>query len=448
MQRNANGHVLYRKTEWDYPLIERGEGVYLYDQNGKKYIDATGGPMLINIGHGVSEIAEAISEQAKRIEYVHGTQFTTQSIEEYAKEFAEVLPGDIDKIYVLSGGSEAMEAAFKLACQYQGYRGNPCKYRAVGRWHSFHGSTLATLSLGGRPKERKFYEPLIYNFPHIAPCYCYRCPFDKTYPNCEVQCARDLERTIKLEKPETIAAFVAETVSGTSLGATVPPKEYYPTIREICDKYDILFIADEVMCGMGRTGQWFAIEHWNVVPDIIITGKGASGGYLPIGVMATTQKVLNPLIESGASFLHGHSYTNTPMTAACALAVIRYLKKHALIERNKERGEYLGKKLEAFYKFPFVGDIRGLGGFRAIEFVQDKGTKTPFPMNVKFAENVYKKMFDKGVVTYMGTGCADGIEGDILMISPPFIITEQEIDQVIDALWKSLKEMEQELNYR
>ena len=302
MQRYPEGHVLYRKMQWDYPLIERGEGVFLYDKNGKKYIDATGGPILCNIGHGVSEIVEAISEQARKIEYVHGEQFTTQSMEECAKELTEILPGDIDKIYMLCGGSEAIEAAFKLACQHHGYRGNPGKFRGIGRWQSFHGSTLTTLSLGFRPRDRSFCEPLMYNFPHIAPCYCYRCPFDKTYPDCKVQCALDLERIIKLEKAETIAAFVAETVSGTSIGAAVPPKEYYPIIREICDKYDILFIADEVMCGIGRTGRWFAIEHWNVVPDIICTGKGTSGGYAPVGMMATTQKVLKPLAENGIAF--------------------------------------------------------------------------------------------------------------------------------------------------
>ncbi len=445
MYRYPEGNVLYRKLEWDYPMIERSEGVYLYDQDGKRYIDATGGPMLINIGHGVGEIADAISEQAKKIEYIHGTQFTTQSIEDYTREFAEVLPGDIEKVYLLAGGSEAMEAAFKLSVQYQAYSGNPRKYRAMGRWMSFHGCTLGTLSLAARPSMRTFYEPLIMNFPHIVACYCYRCPFSKTYPDCEILCAWDLERMIKLERAETIGAFIAETISGTSLGAVVPPKEYYPIIREICDKYDIIFIADEVMCGMGRTGKWFAIEHYNVVPDMIVTGKGTSGGYLPIGVMTTSAKIVDAIKEKGASFQHGHSYTNTPMTAACALAVLRYIKKHNLIEQNRKRGEYLGKQLEKLYEFPFVGDIRGLGGFRAIEFVQDQKTKAPFPRRVKFIETLFKKLFDKGVVAYTGTGCADGIEGDVLMISPPFVITEDDIDEVIEVLRESLKEMEKEM---
>jgi adenosylmethionine-8-amino-7-oxononanoate aminotransferase len=250
---------------------------------------------------------------------------------------------------------------------------------------------------------------------------------------------------IKLEKAETIGAFIAETISGTSLGAVTPPKEYYPIIREICDRYDIIFIADEVMCGMGRTGKWFAIEHYGVVPDMIVTGKGASGGYLPIGVMATSAKIVDTIKEQGASFQHGHGYTNTPMTAACALAVLRYIKKHNLIEQSRIRGEYLGKQLEKLHEFPFVGDIRGLGGFRAIEFVQDKKTKAPFPRSVKFVETLFKKLFDKGVVAYTGTGCADGIDGDVLMISPPFVIAEEDIDEVIDVLRESLRDMEKEV---
>jgi len=440
------GHVLYRRLQWEYPLIEKGEGVYLYDENGKRYIDATGGPMLINIGHGVPEIAEALAEQAKKIAYIHGTAFTTRSIEEYAKEFAEILPGDIDRIYLVSGGSEANEAAFKLAVQYHGYTGNPRKYRVIGRWMSFHGCTLGTLSMGARPNERKYYEPLVIGaFPHTVPCYCYRCPYGKSYPECQVQCAWDLERVIKLERAETIAAYIAEPVSGTSLGATVPPKEYYPIIRQVCDKYGLLFIADEVMCGMGRTGRWFAIEHWNVVPDMITTGKGASGGYVPIGVMATTSKVVDTLEQKDASFTHGHTYTNTPMTAACACAVLRYIKKHDLIQQSEKRGGYLGKKLEELHEFSFVGDIRGLGCMRAIEFVQDKKTKAPFPRSVKFVEKVYRKAFDRGVVLFTGNGCADGVDGDLLMISPPFVITEGQIDHVLDVLKESFKEMEKEI---
>lgn len=445
MKRHPEGNVFYRKLQWDYPVIVRGEGVYLYDEDGKSYLDATGGPMLTNIGHGVSAIASAVSDQMNKIEYFHGTLFTAKVIEDYAKEFAEIFPGDINKVYTLSGGSEASEAAFKLACQYQGYLGNPQKYRAIGRWHSFHGCTLGNLSLGARTNMRKFYNPFIFNFPHIPAPYCYRCPYDKTYPDCGVQCAWQLEKTIKLEGAETIACFIAEPVCGTSLGAVVPPKEYYQVIREICDKYNILFIADEVMCGMGRTGKWFAIEHWNIVPDIIITGKGASGGYVPIGIMATSNRIIDVFQKKGQSFLHGHTYTNTPVTAAAALAVLRYLKQHNLLEQSKKRGEYLGKKMEKLYESPLVGDVRGIGSFRAIEFVQDRKTKLPFPRSVKFIEKLHKKMFDKGIATYTGTGCADGIEGDLMMISPPFIIKESEIDLVIDTLAETLKEIKQEI---
>ena len=443
--RYPQGNVLYRKLAWKYPFIVRGEGVYLYDDEGKRYIDATGGPMLVNIGHGVAEIGKALANQVGKIEYIHGTQFTTTSIEEYARELAEILPGDVNKVYVLSGGSEANEAAYKLSIQYQGYSGNPRKYRAIGRWMSFHGCTLGTLSLGARPNVRKFYEPLVLNVPHITQCYCYRCPYGATYPGCEVLCAWDLERVIKLERAETIAAFIVEPVSGTSLGAVVPPKEYYPIIRQICDKYNVVFIVDEVMCGTGRTGRWLAIEHWNVVPDIVTLGKGAAGGYVPIGVMAVREKLVDTIKGKDASFTHGHTFTNTPMTAAGGLAVLRYLKQHNLIEQAEKRGEYLGHKLEELHEFSFVGDIRGLGMMRGIEFVQDKKTKAPFPRKMTFVERLYKKIFDRGAVIFTCNGIADGVDGDAIMVSPPFVITEEQIDDVVDVLKEAFKEMEEEI---
>ncbi len=444
--RYPNGNVFYRKLDTDLPVCVKGEGIYLYDQEGKKYIDGSGGPLCVIIGHGVAEIGEAIREQAQKVAYVHGSQFTTVPIEEFTSKLAKKLPQGIDKIYIVGSGSEANEAALKLARQYQLSIGNSQRYRVIGRWFSYHGSTLGALSMMGKTGFRKPFLPLVLDFPHIPAPYCYRCPYEKKYPECKLLCARALEKTIQLEGPETISAFIAEPVIGSTLGAVIPPKEYYQIIREICDKYNILFIADEVMSGYGRTGKWFALEHWGVTPDIVTLGKGISSGYVPLAAMATKKEIVDIIKEKSGKFVHGHTFSHHAVSSAVGLAVLNYMEKHNLVENSAKRGQYLINKLKELSEFSFVGDIRGKGLMVGIEFVKDKDSKIPFPRKFAFVEKIVKKSFEKGLYIYSSTvGTVDGTNGEGIVIAPPFVIKENEIDEIVDILRKVFKEMEKEL---
>ena len=436
------GHVFYRKLTRTYPLITRGEGIYLYDEKGKRYIDGSGGALVVNIGHGQKEILQRMTEQMGQVGYVHGTQFTTKSIEEYGEALGEILPKGLEKIYFLSGGSESIEAAIKLARQYLLESGQSQRWRVVARWHSYHGNTLGALSLTGRIGMRRPYLPLLIDFPHFPPPYCYRCPFGLTYPECGLECAKVLEQVIRMEGPETISAVILEPIGGATIGALVPPDGYLSVIREICDRYAIFLIDDEVMTGMGRTGRWFAVEHWGISPDIMVLGKGMSGGYFPLSAMITRSEYVDRLKEKTGGFVHGHTFSHHPVACAVGFAVIEYIKKNQLIEKSSSRGEYLLQRLEELKDFSFVGDVRGKGLMTAIEFVKDQKTKEPFPRTAKFTERVIDSALDNGLVLYPGTGFVDGVNGDMVMVGPPLIIEENQIDEMIEILKKTFTEME------
>jgi len=297
--------VFYRNLK-DSPItITHGEGVYIYDDSGRRYIDAVGGVAVVSIGHGVKDIYDAIARHAHEIAYAYaGANMTTPWQEELARAIISLCPKNMRKVYFVAGGSEANETAIKMARQYHVYRGEASKHKVIARWQSFHGVTMATLSLSGRPSWRELYDPYLTYAPHIVPPYCYRCPFSMTYPSCNVACVEDLETAILLEGPDTVSAFIAEPVIGTSATGIVPVPEYYQRVRAICDKYDILFIADEVLCGYGRTGDNFAIDHWTVEPDIITAGKGIGSGYVPIAATIASEKVMQVFQENG-EFIHG-----------------------------------------------------------------------------------------------------------------------------------------------
>lgn len=435
------GHVFYRKLERVYPLATRGDGIYLYDEAGKRYIDGSGGALVVNIGHGRKEILQGMAEQMGRLGYVHGTQFTTQSIEEYAGSLKRVLPEGLDKIYFLSGGSESIEAAIKFARQYFLDSGQAQRWRVIARWHSYHGNTLGALSLTGRIGMRKPYLPLLLDFPHFLPPYCYRCPFTLSYPRCELECAKALEHLIRVEGPETISAVILEPVGGATIGALVPPEGYLSMIREICNRFGIFLIDDEVMTGMGRTGRWFAVEHWDLIPDIMVLGKGMSGGYFPLSAMITRSEYVERLKERTGGFVHGHTFSHHPVACAVGLAVIRFIQEKKLIEQSEKRGNYLLKRLEELKTLPFVGDVRGKGLMTAIEFVKDQKTKEPFPRAERFTEKVIDQAFENGLVLYPGTGFVDGINGDMAMVGPPLIIEEAQIDEIIEILKKTFSKI-------
>jgi hypothetical protein len=428
------GHVFYRKLGRVYPLATHGDGIYLYDETGKRYIDGSGGALVVNIGHGQKEILHAMTEQMGQVGYVHGTQFTTRSIEEYAEALGKILPEGLDKIYFLSGGSESIEAAIKFARQFFWESEHAQRWKVIARWNSYHGNTLGALSLTGRIGMRKPYLPLLIDFPHFSPPYCYRCPFNLSYPKCELECAKALEHLIRVEGPETISSVILEPIGGATIGALVPPEGYLASIREICNRFGIFLIDDEVMAGMGRTGRWFAVEHWNMIPDIMVLGKGMSGGYFPLSAMITRSEFVERLKERTGGFVHGHTFSHHPVACAVGLAVLRFIEKRRLIEQCSGKGDYLLKRLEELKAFPFIGDVRGKGMMTAIEFVRDQKTKGPFPRSDRFTERVIDLAFENGLVLYPGSGFVDGINGDMVMIGPPLIIEEDQIDEIIEIL--------------
>jgi len=440
MKHNDRGHVFYRRLVHDYPIIDHGAGVYLYDTAGRRYLDGAGGALVVIIGHGVTQVAEAMAAQAGRVAFAHGSQFTSEPLEEYAAALGEISPIPAPRVYLVSGGSEAVETALKLARQVCVARGEAGRYKIVARWGSYHGATLGALSASGRPPLRRPYAPLLLDVPHIPPVYCYRCPFDQTYPACGVACADALEVEIKRQGPESVAAFIAEPVVGATLGAVVPPLEYWPRVREICDRYGVLLIADEVMSGMGRTGRWFAVDHWRVTPDILVTAKGASSGYIPLGLVLTSEELFETLRDGpDCAFTHGFTHANGIMGATVGLAVLRYLQSHDLISASARMGDRLLKKLESLRELPSVGDVRGLGLMAGVELVADKESKRPFPRQV--ASRVQAAAMARGVIIYPCSGVADGLEGDAILLGPPFILNETQIDEIVAALRESIAEV-------
>jgi adenosylmethionine-8-amino-7-oxononanoate aminotransferase len=436
-----NDHVFYRNSRKMYPTVDRGEGIYIYDKIGKRYIDGSGGAAVVGIGHGVKEITEAMLCQAEKISFSHSSQFTSQASIDLSERLVRFAPSGLSRVYFLSGGSEAVETSVKLARQYQVERGKPEKYKVISRWTSYHGNTLGALALSGHSGRRKTYMPLLQHTPHIQPAYCYRCPFGLQPETCSLECAADLEKTILYEGPDSVSAFIAEPIVGATAAALVPRDGYFQKIREICNRYDLLFIADEVMTGMGRTGKNFGIDHWNVVPDMIVVAKGMSSGYTPIAGVIVKEEIHRAVQEGSGAFIHGHTYSQNPLSAAIALATIDYLLKHDLIAQSARRGDYFLNALRSLYRHDFVGDIRGKGLFAGIEFVKDKKTKEPFDPKLKLNTRIANRAFEKGLIAYPGGGGADGIRGDHLLLAPPFVITEEQIQELVLILDQTFSEI-------
>ena len=437
--------VFYRDWKKRYPIIDRGEGIYLYDEGGKRYMDASGGPIVVNIGHGVPEILEAMMAQAKKVCFPYQGHFASRAQIDLADEVISFAPPGMSRVYFVSGGSEATEIALKLVRQYHLGRGEPSRTKVIGRWQAYHGSTMAAYSMGGHSLWRKDYIPYLLNFPHIPAPYCYRCRFEKEYPSCGILCAHELEKMIKQEGEANIAAFISEPVTGGTLGALAPPPEYFPIIREICDRHGILLVVDEVITGFGRTGKNFGIDHWGVIPDLIITGKGIGSGYTSLGAVIIHQKVYDLFLESGrSSFALGYTYSGNPLSCAVGLAVLRYLKRNALVARAAEMGAFMFKQFESFKKFPMVGDIRGKGILLGMELVKDQKSKTPFDRSLRLAETIAQKAFEKGLIILSGHGIGEGLVGDLLLISPPFVIREEEVKEICNILGNVLQEVWEE----
>lgn len=421
------GHVFSRGD--GLPVAAYGTGAEIFDTDGRRYLDGSGGAVVVGIGHGVREVGDAIADQAGRIAYAHGTAFTSASLEAYADDLAPLLPVDDARIYPVSGGSEAIETTLKMARAYHLARGED-RHVMIGRAGAYHGNTRAALDVSGRANLRAPYLPWLGSAVHAPTPYEYRCPFPDTHPDaCGERHAEALDELIERTGPDTVAAFVAEPVSGAALGACVPPADYWPAIQRVLRKHGVLLIVDEVMTGFGRTGAWFASEHWGIRPDLMTAAKGAASGYWPLGLAIADGRVYDTLMHGG--FTHGFTYSHHAVGAAAGHAVLRYLREHDLVHASDERGKQLDTALRArLGDHPHVGDVRGLGLLRGIELVADRDTRAAFPRSERVTERIVAAGKRRGVLIYSSTGCADGVDGDLLLLGPPLVISEAQTDEL------------------
>ena len=432
---HPHGHVFYRKMDHARPKIAYGEGIYLFDESGKRYLDGSGGPLVVNVGHGRSEVIAAMTEQAQAAAYVHAVMFTNAPAEQLSDELAKIVPLPNPRFFYLSSGSEVVEGAIKLARQIQQARGQPVRDIITCRSLSYHGMTLGALGVSGRPGLRTPYMGMMVNMPHIRPPYPYR------FEASGEELAGRLEESILAYGPETVAAFIAEPISGASLGAVVPPDDYWPAVRRICDKYGVLLIADEVLVGMGRTGKWWGMDHWQVQPDIMVTSKGLAGGYFPLGFVAAKTEDVELIRQKLGDWNHGGTFSHHPVGCAAALATLHIMQKEKLVENSANMGEKLGEMLqEALGCHPKVGEIRGRGLFWGIELVQDKVSKEPFPATRHLAWDIWQRAFTKGLIVYYSQGCADGQNGDVIMLGPPLIATDVQLAEMVEILAEAVFE--------
>ncbi len=428
----------FKKT---FPLAARGEGCWIIDQSGRRFLDASGQAAVVSIGHGVPEIGHAMAEQSSQIAFAHTSQFHTASAEKLAARLLALAPANFrngGRVYFTSGGSEATETAIKLVRQFHLETGEKNRYRVISRQQSYHGSTLGAMSVSGNVSRRAPYEPLLAEWGHIAPCFCYHCPFEKTFPECGVACADDLEVYLLEHEADQAAAFIFEPVVGATLGAAVPPEGYVARIAEICRKHGILLIADEIMTGMGRTGKAFAVQHWGVEPDIILVGKGVASGYAPLGAVLVSSRVVEAFERGSGAFMHGFTYQAHPVSTAAGNAVLDYIESKKLFERVTPAGKNLRDALSSLQSHPNVGDVRGLGLLLGVEFVKDKATREPFPRADNIAERIRQAALAEGVLTYPTQGCVDGQRGDHILLAPPFTISTEESAVIARAVSSAL----------
>lgn len=437
----AAGRVFRRSLDPDPPVAVRGLGSTIWDAEGRAYLDAAGGAIVVNVGHGRDSVARVMAEQASRIAYAHGSAFTSEPLEAYAAEIGRHLPLEEPAIYPVSGGSEAIETALKLARAYHLARGESGRLIVIARWGSYHGNTLGALDLSGRRPLRRPYEGWLGRFRHVSAAYPYRAgdPGANALGSAE-ELALELERTIETADPGSVAAFVAEPIVGATLGAATPPDGYWELISEVCRRHGVLAIADEVMTGFGRTGRWFALDHWGVRPDILVAAKGATSGYWPFGFVAASDEVYRT-VQSGGPFVHGFTYSHSPVGAAVAGEVLRILEAEDLVTASATKGERLRALLEArLGNHPNVGEIRGRGLMVGLELVAERSSRRPFPRAVRLVESVVRGARSRGLLLYSGTGNADGVDGDVILLGPPFVVTADEIAAIVDGLAEAIEE--------
>ena len=445
---SSRSAVFRRSFHREFPVAVRGEGVYVWDADGNRYLDLAGSAAVNFIGHGVAEIPVAMAEQAARLEFVHTSQFTTPTAEEFAAELLAFAGKHFEggAVYFTCGGSESVETALKLARQYQVEIGQPQRYQILSRQQSYHGSTLGALSVSGNKRRREIYVPMVREFAHIGMPYCYRCAFDCTdgCRNCGQQYAAELKDAIEASDGKT-SGFIFEPVSGATLGAVIPPPGYLQSIADICRESGVLLIADEVMTGMGRTGLNFAVEHWDVKPDILVTAKGLSSGYAPLGAVIASKRVVDAIAADSGAFLHGFTYNAHPISLAAGRAVLGYLLMNKLVEaadsnRSGTPAAIFKSVIQTLRDEKSVGDVRGIGLLWAVEFVADKPTKRPFPPTENFSARVGAAALKRGLLVYPMQGSVDGTAGDHILLAPPAVITQQQVAWSVEQLACAIRE--------
>ncbi len=438
MSRHGSDHFLRQNLKRDYPVIVRGKGHFLWDAEGKQYIDgASGGVGAVLIGHAVPEVVQAMAEQAGRLCHAHISQFVNEPQIRLANLIIdEFAPPGMSHVYFVSTGTEACELAVKLSRVYHLQKGRATRFKIVCRWNGYHGSSLAALSYSGRSCRRHNFHPYYFPSAFMSAPYCYRCPYDRTYPECDVRCAWELEDIIRREGAGVVSAFIGEPYINT-VGALGAPPEYYRIIRDICDKYDVLMIIDEVITGWGRTGTKFAINQWDVTPDFICTGKGIASGYAPLAATIVHEKVVSVLEERGES-VEGYTYGGNPLSCATGYAVLSYIRDNRLVERAAEEGAYFQERASSLLELPIVGDVRGCGFLLGVEYVQDKTTRQPFPRSKRVCETISDMAFANGLVTCPISSGANGEDGDATAIKPPLTTPREDIDRLFDIMTKTL----------
>lgn len=438
--QTLKSNYLFYQADKKLPYVDRAEGIYFWDHNGKDYIDGCSGAVICNLGHGNRRILDAIKRQAEQTFFAYRLHFESESAVRLAMKLVEKAAPHLNRVFYVSGGSEAVESAMKLARQYCVAKGEGRRSLFISRTPSYHGSTLGALALTAYAPLEIPFRPLIAAYPKIPAHYCYRCAYFLNFPECDLACARVLEKTILAQGPENIIAFIAEPVVGASIGALVPPEGYFAIIQETCKKYGILLILDEVMTAFGRTGSMFGYEHWNVQADIIALSKGMAAGYYPLGAIMAREEIVTPVLQKGG-FAHGHTYAGNPMACAVGLEVINILEEENLFANCTAMGLHLQKALlRLAEKYPMIGQVRGKGLLMALELVLNRDTREPFAPNRNMAQALTDEAFKEGLIIYPRR-CINGLTGDHVLVAPPLIITASEIDELVRRLDRALKKV-------
>ncbi len=433
-------HILHRHLRVAPPVAVTGQGVYLTDASGQQYLDACGGAAVSCLGHGHPAVAAAMHAQIDRLAYAHTSFFSSEPAEALADQLARTAPAGMDHVYFVSGGSEAVEAALKMARQYFVEIGEPERGVVVARRQSYHGNTLGALAVGGHQARRRQFAPLLIDVKHVAPCYTYREQRgDESAEAYGARLAADLDATISACGDRQVIAFVAETVGGATSGATTPVPGYFKAIREVCDRHGVLLILDEVMCGMGRTGTLHACEQEGIVPDLLTMAKGLGGGYQPIGAVLAHERIVDAMTAGSGYFQHGHTYLGHPVACAAALAVQQVIERDGLLANVRARGESFAARMASrFADHPHVGDLRGRGLLYAVELVRDRGTKAPFTPAARLHARIKGECMARGLMTYPMSGTIDGHAGDHILLAPPFIVEEGHLEIIVDRLHQAI----------